>query len=407
MENQISRIREKLARAAADPALLESFGAQKHSYRLNPPLAEPDVAAFESEHGIVLPAEYRRFVIELGDGGAGPSYGVAPLRESFDWDESPDGFLAAPSHFAPGIAYPVDSWSDDLDEPRQGSLAVVHHGCSDYTQLVVSGPGRGRLVTINLDGWGRPVVAEDPDFLSWYERWLDELLAGCTVTWFGRKLPGGEAELVAIAAHDPSADRRAQAAASLGLLREVGPAGAQALAAAIADPDPLVRECALGAARSRTVEACADPARVALSDPDASVRAEAIMVLRALSAADLPELARRLLSDDDPAVLRRAVTALGDLGELVVADLAPLTTRPDAEIRGSAVHALINAQDDATGLLATALDDEDHFVRIHAVQAAFRRGDRALLPLLRQRLGVETDPTVLRNLEQVVTAWTS
>lgn len=407
MENQISRIREKLARAAGDPALLESFSAKKHSYRLNRPLAEADVAAFEAEHGVTLPDEYRRFVTELGDGGAGPSYGLQTLRGSFDWDESPDGFLTAPSHFAAGVAYPVGTWSEDLDQPRQGSLAVVHHGCSDFTQLVVTGPGRGRLVNINLDGWGRPVVAEDRDFLSWYERWLDELLAGCTVTWFGRKLPGGEAELVAIAANDPSADRRARAAASLGYLPEIGPAGAQALAAAIVDPDPLVRVCALGAARSRAVEACADPARVALFDPDDSVRAEAIMVLRTLEVADLPELVRRLLRDDDPAVLRRAVTALRDRGELLVADIAPLTTRPNAEIRGSAVYALIDASGDATELLTRAVADEDDHVRIYAVQAAFKRGERALLPLMRQRLGVETDPTVIRNLEQVVAEWTS
>jgi hypothetical protein len=74
VDDRIIRIRAKLAQAAANPALLESFGAKAHSYRLNPPLSEAEVAAFEADHAVRLPEEYRLFLLEAGDGGVGPSY---------------------------------------------------------------------------------------------------------------------------------------------------------------------------------------------------------------------------------------------------------------------------------------------------------------------------------------------
>ena len=55
------------------------FAARSHGYDLNPPVPEEEVARMEEKHGCRFPDEYRRFITELGNGGAGPAYGVFPL----------------------------------------------------------------------------------------------------------------------------------------------------------------------------------------------------------------------------------------------------------------------------------------------------------------------------------------
>jgi hypothetical protein len=94
-----------------------------------------------------------------------------------------------------------------------GTIAVVYGGCSDFTLLVVTGPGRGRLVEVNAEGFFAPRFHTDPDFLAWYERWLDFTLTGHRdLTWFADQMAGDEAELVVTLLNDAPETRRRAAA---------------------------------------------------------------------------------------------------------------------------------------------------------------------------------------------------
>jgi len=49
---------------------------EAHGFNLNPPLSEKVIVQFELDHGISLPQDYRNFLASIGNGGAGPFYGV-------------------------------------------------------------------------------------------------------------------------------------------------------------------------------------------------------------------------------------------------------------------------------------------------------------------------------------------
>ncbi|MDH3523809.1 MAG: SMI1/KNR4 family protein [Acidobacteriota bacterium] len=185
------------------------FGAAAHRYRFEPPIADDRLAAFEEQHGIALPEEYRGFLLRCGNGGAGPYYGLFPLglfegagRGLEPWREG-DGFagvLRSPfphaipwnlpdAAFAPQVANMTDDqvheWHQQHDakywapELTAGSFPICHQGCAYRDLLVVTGSSRGQIW---LDGRASdqgiaPELTKDGaihTFSTWYAEWLDE-----------------------------------------------------------------------------------------------------------------------------------------------------------------------------------------------------------------------------------------
>ena len=75
----LRRIQEELERLRALDGTFTQFGSRSHGYRLGPPLTEAELQSHERRLGVVLPAEYRQFLAEVGHGGAGPYYGLFAL----------------------------------------------------------------------------------------------------------------------------------------------------------------------------------------------------------------------------------------------------------------------------------------------------------------------------------------
>jgi len=189
LPDRLQRISAALAVIRGRPWRPSMFGVEEHQFRLGPPLAEEDVAAFERSHEVALPEGYRAFVTRIGHGGpgryggAGPFYGLLPLDR---WDEALTadacpGVLGVPFPAAPGREYGTD-WlgeaglAEDGAEWFPGALALSHAGCGDMAVLVVTGPGRGR-VAYTRGASQPPYYPRDEDFLGWYQRWLDAVLA--------------------------------------------------------------------------------------------------------------------------------------------------------------------------------------------------------------------------------------
>jgi hypothetical protein len=200
IQDKATGVASKLSSRTVDGRL--PFGAEHHKYRMNPPIAPGELETFEVLHGIRLPEDYRCFLLEVGDGGAGPAYGVLPLRywawHVSEWNhltgsprplvERPSAsYLASPCQLRADVDYD-GTWQERLApqdyDSFQGMMAVCYQGCADCVLLVVSGAERGRLVSVG-ESWNPPVFLPMPDFLSWYETWQDSVLSDERLVWTG------------------------------------------------------------------------------------------------------------------------------------------------------------------------------------------------------------------------------
>jgi hypothetical protein len=192
------------------------FGAAVHGFELAEPLTEAELKELEEQLGVHLPTEYREFLLEVGAGGAGPCYGVFPLRRvNGRWRWEGDGAelteldrLAAPfpvrgpgvleiaallaqrpdeERGAAGVAGAA-AWAEWRDKWRTmvwapwrtvGAIALCHLGGGTRHWLVVSGPARGHMWADDRANHRDLAPVRTPDgrpvtFAEWYRIWLDE-----------------------------------------------------------------------------------------------------------------------------------------------------------------------------------------------------------------------------------------
>ena len=177
----VARIRTKLERLRrADPGFVV-FGSETHRYRLNPCLTESELVAFEDRVGVNIPEEYRCFLGQVGNGGAGPDYGLFPLNLDRDVGRWP---LDQPFPISTKRARTILArqrqgfYRPRVDYPFPGCLGLSEAGCGIVAFLVVTGEQRG-TVWYGGDGLG-PCAdrnGQQLGMLGWYESWLDEWLA--------------------------------------------------------------------------------------------------------------------------------------------------------------------------------------------------------------------------------------
>ena len=160
-------------------------GSLRHKYRLGPPLSERELQAFEREHRIVLPADYRSFLKNAGDGGAvrsnapvlavnagaGPACGLLPLAEAVEECDPSRPFPLSEAVEAQTFQG-IERWGDG--EAYPGVLQLCYVGSAGYDFLVVNGPAYGTMWGADVDIRNFTLIA--PSFEAWYCRWMERLV---------------------------------------------------------------------------------------------------------------------------------------------------------------------------------------------------------------------------------------
>ena len=186
----------ELARLDRDQSL---FGANVfgygHHYRFSPVLSEEELRGFERENEINLPDDYRSFLRLVGNGGAGPGYGLIPLEHSLDFAFISDKrhWLSTPFPYVSEVAAPPEDSNEDGFATTTGTLFLCDHGCGDYDRLVINGPARGSVWTDGLAN-DFPMIPLGLTFLEWYELWLvrsfEQLALKAAKPWWKRAFGG-------------------------------------------------------------------------------------------------------------------------------------------------------------------------------------------------------------------------
>lgn len=166
----VDRVRRELAELRANrSARPHARGAAALRLDPHPPIPEAELAALEAGHGIRLPADYRAFLTQVGDGGAGPWQGLLPVREAIrqSLENSPGGltdtFRHGRTYRLPDGVYrwfqfrepekrayvPFDGEEAGSPAFVAGSLVIAHGrpkgGTARCYRLVLTGPERARV----------------------------------------------------------------------------------------------------------------------------------------------------------------------------------------------------------------------------------------------------------------------
>lgn len=138
------------------------FGASQHQYAPKPRASESELSAFETEQGIRLPAPYRAFLTEIGNGGPGPYYGVLPIDLKARW-------VARPFPHVRAFELPEEA----LDESLDGALTIAEYGCGIFVALVVHGEASGQVwIDARYESGISPAVNAEERPMGFDEWWL-------------------------------------------------------------------------------------------------------------------------------------------------------------------------------------------------------------------------------------------
>jgi len=177
------------------------FGASFHKYEFGKLLGENTVNDFEKKYNVKIPFEYKLFMLEIGNGGAGPFYGIVPFEKCLfsDIDHPNDKYLLNPS-----IPFPYnDEWTMKFDGNYEegneeaieefekeyfddkhiaGMIRICNFGCGHFINLVVNGyeysnvwsDDRGSDYGIYPFNYYTFNNQKRLTFFDWYECWLDK-----------------------------------------------------------------------------------------------------------------------------------------------------------------------------------------------------------------------------------------
>lgn len=197
LATKLGRLRDAHERA---PKFFDVVGG----FLTGPPMSEEQVGRIEGEYGLVLPREYRAFLLRFGDTGTGPGNAFSRLKEALTPTSREPFPLAIPFLGCESPRHqhlPQSERSEDYGRLLReweripldhGVLKLSDYGCAIHGVLILNGTFRGKLWIFSGDAayygpfggaealhdeeageWEPTEAPKDYSFLEWYESWVD------------------------------------------------------------------------------------------------------------------------------------------------------------------------------------------------------------------------------------------
>lgn len=365
-QSQIGRIKDKLKKAAQKDSSLSVFGASSHKYIMRQTATAQEIAKWEEAHGAKLPEDYTRFLMEIGNGGAGPYYGIYSLDKATSYSEKEA--LSYPCVLYPKmekgqchcLVEPLISDRDISDEEYNaarskilgGMLCFGTQGCEYDMYLVLQGPHRGRVVYTSDFHPDHPFFfVYETNFLDWYERWLDELIADYEISWFGTRMAGDEKTLIQVYRKATSNDEKQEALDGLFKFKHLSPTTIGFLKK-VADNRENDRNTAIQLICKTSISAANGYLMELLQSPDSEDFLLALKFLnwygKSAGADRYLEIIRKGFTQFvDPEIMRYVGYICDHYGAVDIQDFVPYLCHTDSKIQADALYATRNCKNKA------------------------------------------------------------
>lgn len=200
-------LRELIEEAGRVDAGREVFGAGKHQYRINPVVNMAEVRRAEEERHVKFPEEYVFYLTRVGNGGAGPYYGLYPFEKVLAEDRNP--YLGQIFEQTITTQLTEEQWREhmrkldelgesfetDTDYEKYKSILFSNmmpigtQGCTLDNMLMLSGGDTDRIMYIDWDmEEDGPPFNTGMTFLEWMEGYFEDIIDGCQMGSYGYRL---------------------------------------------------------------------------------------------------------------------------------------------------------------------------------------------------------------------------
>lgn len=171
-----------------DP-LYQIFGANHHRWQFGKPVDMQKIYDFENDMKISLPEALVRYLTELGDGGAGPYYGIYSLDEMREKNKLLPETVNLPVMLDHSMT--AEQWSDfaqkyetkeeedamqELEDMElsllTGGLVINTPGCTMDSILMCRGAAAGEVFVIDFDCMDQ--LRAEPYCCGKFEDWMIE-----------------------------------------------------------------------------------------------------------------------------------------------------------------------------------------------------------------------------------------